>query len=80
MFGTLVVVAGPTPDHINVLIPNTVGPTVDATSPVDLQHVVGLSLGPAANPSLSLLPADLALSLCKNSVVPTRIGPASLLG
>ena len=48
MFGTLVV-AGPTPDHINVLIPDTVGPTVYTTSPVDLQHVVGLSLGPSAN-------------------------------
>ena len=46
MFGILVV-AGPTPDHINVLIPDTVGPTVDAEGPVDLQHVVGLSLGPA---------------------------------
>ena len=43
MFGTLVV-AGPTPDHINVLIPDTVGPTVDATRLVDLQHVVGLSV------------------------------------
>ena len=46
MFGILVV-AGPTPDHINVLIPDTVGPTVDAEGPVDLQHVVGLSLDPA---------------------------------
>ena len=45
MFGTLVV-AGSTPDHIRVLIPDTVGSTVDAESPVDLQHVVGLSLGP----------------------------------
>ena len=70
MFGTLVV-AGPTPDHIKVLIPDTVGPTVDATRPVDLQHVVGLSLGPATNLSSSLPPAELALSLCENSVVPT---------
>ena len=45
MFGTMVV-AGSTPDHIRVFIPDTVGPTVDAESPVDLQHVVGLSLGP----------------------------------
>ena len=70
IFGTLVV-AGPTPDHINVLIPDTVGPTVDAESPVNLQHVVGLSLGPATNLSLSLPLADLALLLCENSVVPT---------
>ena len=54
-----------------MLIPDTVGPTGDATSPVDLQHVVGLSLGPAANLSSSLPPENLALSLCVNSVVPT---------
>ena len=35
MFGTLVV-AGSMPDHIKVLILDTVGPTVDAESPVDL--------------------------------------------
>ena len=29
-----------------MLIPDTVGPTMDAESPVNLQHVVGLSLGP----------------------------------
>ena len=70
MFGTMIV-AGSTPDHITVLIPDTVGPTVDAESPVDLQHVVGLSLGPAANLSLTLPPADLALALCDNSLLPT---------
>ena len=68
MFGTLVV-TGPTPDHIRVLIPDTVGPTVDAESPVDIQHVV--SLGPATNLSSTLPPADLTLALCKNSVLPT---------
>ena len=70
MFGTFVV-AGSTPDHIRVLIPDTVGPTVYAESPVDPQHVVGLSLSPAANLSSSLPPADLALTLCDNSVLPT---------
>ena len=44
MFGTMVV-AGPTPDQIYVLIPDSVGPSVDAESPADLQHVLGLSLG-----------------------------------
>ena len=43
MFGTLVV-AGPTPDEIYVLIPDSVSSTVDGVSPADLQHVVGLSL------------------------------------
>ena len=62
MFGALVV-AGLTPDHIKVLVPDTVGSTVDAESAVDLQHVVKLSLGHATNLSSSLPPADLALSL-----------------
>ena len=70
MFGTLVV-AGQTPDHVTVLIPDTVGPAVDTVGPVDLQHVVGLSVGPAMNLSSSLPPADLATSLCEHSVVPT---------
>ena len=49
MFGTLVV-AGSSPDHIKVLIPDTFsGPTVHADSPVVLQHVVGLSLGPTVD-------------------------------
>ena len=70
IFGTLVV-AGQTPDHVTVLIHDTVGPTVDADGPVDLQHVVGLSLGPVTNLSSSLPPADLATSLCEHSVVKT---------
>ena len=49
LFGMLVV-AGATPDHIKVLIPDTfTGPTVNANSPVVLQHVVGLTLGPAVD-------------------------------
>ena len=70
MFGAMVV-AGSSPDHIKVFIPDTVGSTVDADSPVDLQHVVGLRLGPAVNLSSSLPPADLVLALCDNSVLPT---------
>ena len=69
-FGTMVV-AGSSTDHIKVLIPDTVGPTVDADSPVVLQHVVGLSFGPAVDLSSSLPPTDLALALCDNSVLPT---------
>ena len=57
MFGTMVV-AGATSDHINVLIPDTFSsPILNANSPVVLQHVVGLSLGTAADLSSSL-PAD----------------------
>ena len=73
MFGMLVV-AGSSPDHIKVLIPDTFsGPTVHADSPVVLQHVVGLSLGPAADLSSSLPPPDLDQALCNNSVLPTLV-------
>ena len=70
MFGTLVV-AGPTPDQIYVLIPDFVGPIVDVESPVDLQHVVGLSLGSATNLSSTLPPEGLDLALCDKSLRPT---------
>ena len=49
LFGTMVV-AGATSDHIKVLIPDTFsGPTLNASSPVVLQHVVGLTLGSESN-------------------------------
>ena len=63
--------AGPTPDQIFVLIPDSVSPTVDAESPVDIQHVVGLSLGSATNLSSTLPPEGLHLALCNNSLLPT---------
>ena len=66
MFGTLVV-AGSTPDHIRVLIPDTVGTMVNADSPLAL-HVVGLRLGTPVDLSSSLPPADLDRALCDNSV------------
>ena len=73
MFGTLVV-AGSSPDHIRVLIPDTFsGPTVNADSPMVLQHVVGLTLGPAVDLSSSLPPPDLDRALGHNSVLPTLI-------
>ena len=46
LFGTMVV-ARPTPDVIYVLIQDSTTCTADDVSPSDLQHVVGLSLGPA---------------------------------
>ena len=71
LFGTMVV-AGATPDHIKVLIPDTFsGPTVNANSPVVLQHVVGLTLGPAVDLSSSLPAPNLERALCRNSVLPT---------
>ena len=66
------VVAGATADHIKVLIPDTFsGPNVDADSPVVLQHVVGLTLGPAVDLSSSLPAPNLERALCRNSVLPT---------
>ena len=70
MFGTMIV-AGPTPDQIFVLIPDSVGPTVDADSQADLQHVVGLSLGSAENLSSTLPTEGLHLALCDKSLRPT---------
>ena len=68
LFGTMIV-AGATSDHIKVLIPDTFGgPTMNATSPVVLQHVVGLSLGSAADLSSSLPAANLERALCGNSI------------
>ena len=68
MFGMLVV-AGSSPDHIKVLTPDT----VHADSPLVLQHVVDLSLGPAVDLSSSLPLPDLDRALCNNSVLPTLI-------
>ena len=71
-FGTLVV-AGSSPDHIRVLIPDTVGTTVNVDSSLALQHVVGLRLGTAVDLSSSLPPPDLDRALCDNSVLPSLI-------
>ena len=70
MFGTMVV-AGPTPDVIYVLIPDSTTSTVDDVSPADLQHVVGLSLGSAENLNSTLPQDELHLALCDNSLRPT---------
>ena len=44
---------------------------MNADSPVVLQHVVGLTLGPAVDLSSSLPSPDLDQALCRNSVLPT---------
>ena len=71
-FGTLVV-AGSSPDHIRVIVPDTVGTRVSANSPLALQHVVGLRLGTAVDLSSLLPPPDLDRALCDNSVLPSLI-------
>ena len=64
-------VAGPTLDVIYVLIPDSTTCTADDVSPADLQHLVGLSLGPAENLSAILPREELHLALCDNSLRPT---------
>ena len=71
VFGTMVV-AGATPDHIRVLITDTFSsPILNANSPVVLQHVVGLSLGTAADLSSSLPAANVDRLLCRISLLST---------
>ena len=65
--------AGPTPDVIYVLVQDSTTCTADDISPLDLQHVVGLRLGPAENLSAILPREELHLSLCENSLRPTLI-------
>ena len=65
------IVASPTPEQIFVLIPDSVGPTVDVELPADLQHVVGLRLGSAENLSSTLPTEGLHLALCDKSLRPT---------
>ena len=72
LFGTMVV-TGPAPDVIHVLVRDSTTCTADDVSPSDLQHVVGLSLGPAENLSAILPREELHLSLCDNSLRPTPI-------
>ena len=48
LFGSMVV-AGPTTDIIYVLISDSTTCTADEICPADIQHVVGLRLGPAEN-------------------------------
>ena len=74
MFDTMIV-AGPMPDQVFVLIPDSISPTVDADSPVDLQHVVGLSLGSAVNLNSTLPPEGLHLALALQQVASSHIGP-----
>ena len=59
LFGTMVV-AGPSQEVIYVLVPDLTTCTADVISPSDLQHMVGLRLGPAE-------------SLCTTPVYHTRI-------
>ena len=67
------VVAGPTTDVIYVLVPDNTTCSADEIAPADLQHVIGIRLGPAENLGSNLPREDLHLSLCENSLRPTLI-------
>ena len=66
-----VVVAVPTRESIQVLIPDCTVPPVGNDVQLDLRHVVELQMGPAFDIGHKLPPPDLALSLAPNSLEPT---------
>ena len=66
-----VIVAGPTPDTIQILIPDCTIPPVGNDVPADLRHVVELSLGSPFDMGRELPQPDLALCLTPNSLDPT---------
>ena len=72
LFGSMVV-AGQTTDVIYILVPDSTTCTADEICPADVQHVIGLRLGPAENLGSTLPREDLHLSLCENSLRPTLI-------
>ena len=66
-----VIVAGPMPDTIQILVPDCTIPPVGNDVRIGLCHVVELSLGSPFHMSCELPPPDLALSLTSNSLDPT---------
>ena len=66
-----IVVAGPIPESIDVMIPDCLVPPVGMEVRIDLRHVVTLQLGPAADMGCDLPPPDLERALCPNSLAPT---------
>ena len=66
-----VIVAGPTKDTVQVLVPDCTIPPVGNDVRVDLCHVVELRLGSPFDMGRELPPPDLALSLTAHSLDPT---------
>ena len=66
-----IVVAGPTPDMIHVMMPYCLVPPVGEEVHIDLRHVVALQLGPATDMGNDLTPPDLARALCSRPLAPT---------
>ena len=70
VLGTIVV-AGPTPESVQVLVPDCTIPPVGNDAVIDLRHVVELSMGTALDMGKELPPPDLASAICPNSLEPT---------
>ena len=70
VLGTIVV-AGPTPDSIHVMIPDCLVPPVGDDVHIDLRHVVTLQLGPATDMGNDLPQPNLARALCRKPLAPT---------
>ena len=66
-----VVLAGPTPDTIHVMIPDCLVPPVGTDVRIDLRHVVTLQLGLATDIGDNFPPPGLARALCSKPLAPT---------
>ena len=67
----MVIVAGPTPESVQVIIPDCTVPPVGNDVQIDLRHVVELRLGLPFDMGRELPPPDLALRLTPNSLEQT---------
>ena len=67
VFGT-VIVAGPSPESIQIIVPDCLVPPVDNVAQIDLRHVVELRLGSLFDMGSDLPPPDLALHLTPHSL------------
>ena len=66
-----VVLAGPSPDTIHVMIPDSLIPSVGTDVHIDLRHVVTLQLGPATDIGTEFPPSSLARALYSKPLRPT---------
>ena len=67
VFGT-VIVAGPSPESIQIIVPDCLVPPVDNMAQIDLRHVLELRLGSPFIMGSDLSPPDLALCLTPHSL------------
>ena len=63
-----VIVAGPTPVSIQVLVPDCLSPPVGNVAQIDLRHMIELQLGSPFDMGRDLPPPDLASRLTPNSL------------